>query len=357
MSYRNSHRDRDRDYDTRYRENDRDSSRRGGGGSGHERGYDISHDDRDKYAGEYVSICLKNLNDNLSDSQLRDAIYHEFKRFGEFNIKIVTNKNARNSRSDRIAFINFNSHSEAREAKRCKMNMPFEGYPLYIEPVFVNRPGARDTNKSYRPMSKSRNYSRSRSRSRSYSRSRHHRPSTPPPTNSTINGRSSRRQRSRSLYSNNTSKRASSIDSLDNYNRNINNKRNLSTSPPMQYTSNYLKTTNNNKQRSSSSVSSSKDDNDLYDSEATRTLFVGNLEMGIDKDDLREKLDRYGYIEDIDIKRVSNKQYSYAFVKYVNLDMASKAKKEMDGKRLGRTHIRIGFGNLYNYYNYCLFYL
>lgn len=41
----------------------------------------------------------------------------------------------------------------------------------------------------------------------------------------------------------------------------------------------------------------------LDDPQATRTLFVGNLEVTIQDADLRRIFDKYGVIEDIDVKR------------------------------------------------------
>jgi len=58
---------------------------------------------------------------------------------------------------------------------------------------------------------------------------------------------------------------------------------------------------------------------------ATRTLFAGNLEVNITDEELRRIFLRYGTVEDIDIKRPPpGTGNAYAFVRYVNLDMASR---------------------------------
>ena len=101
------------------------------------------YDERDKYAGDYISICLKNLIDTLTDTELSDAIYREFRKFGNFNVKVVYDRNmTRDKHAERIAFVNFDTHEQAREAKRVKLNINFHGLPLYIEPVFRNRSNA-----------------------------------------------------------------------------------------------------------------------------------------------------------------------------------------------------------------------
>lgn len=102
----------------------------------------------DRLAGRFTSICIKNLNVRLSGDQLHDAIVREFRRFGQFNVRIVNNKKSSPSQDDRIAFVNFYAHEDAREAKRLKMNQSLCGYPMYIEPVFKN--GRRSPPPNYR---------------------------------------------------------------------------------------------------------------------------------------------------------------------------------------------------------------
>ena len=112
--------------------------------------------------------------------------------------------------------------------------------------------------------------------------------------------------------------------------------------------------------------------------EATRTLFVGNLDNYIDRDDLKQIFSRFGLVEEIDIKRTPPQtahpppshhyhQYSdynnsnnnnsnasrktYAFVKYLNMDMAMVARFNMNGKKLGShmSESKVGYGN--NHHN------
>ena len=58
---------------------------------------------------------------------------------------------------------------------------------------------------------------------------------------------------------------------------------------------------------------------------ATRTLFAGNLEVNITEEELRRIFGRFGTVEDIDIKRPPpGTGNAYAFVRFVNLDMAAR---------------------------------
>lgn len=61
---------------------------------------------------------------------------------------------------------------------------------------------------------------------------------------------------------------------------------------------------------------------------------------------LRRKFEKYGEISDIDIKRpaLGRQGSPYAFIKFATLDMASRAKHELDGQFIGGSQIKIGYG-------------
>lgn len=81
------------------------------------------------------------------------------------------------------------------------------------------------------------------------------------------------------------------------------------------------------------------------DPKATRTLFVGNLEGSISRQDVRREFEQFGVVEDVDIKRPIRGQGStYAFVKFIDLDVATKAKIAMQGTFFGRNRVKIGYG-------------
>ncbi|THD22898.1 RNA-binding protein 15 [Fasciola hepatica] len=84
------------------------------------------------------------------------------------------------------------------------------------------------------------------------------------------------------------------------------------------------------------------------DPTATRTLFVGNLMPEITEADLRSLFERYGFIEDIDIKRrePDSGVNAYAFIRFVNLDMAHRAKVDMSGELIGQFTCKIGYGKV-----------
>ncbi|CAL8084421.1 unnamed protein product [Calicophoron daubneyi] len=80
-------------------------------------------------------------------------------------------------------------------------------------------------------------------------------------------------------------------------------------------------------------------------SKATRTLFVGSLECDITEAEVLDAFERYGCVEQIDIKRSPKPgAHSYAFVRYENVDMACRAKMTMSGRCVRALHCKIGYG-------------
>jgi len=77
---------------------------------------------------------------------------------------------------------------------------------------------------------------------------------------------------------------------------------------------------------------------------ATRTLFVGNLDHDITKEELLQVFDRWGEIDDIDVKRPPGGIPAYAFIKYLELDAASTARSQMVGKEINGRQIKVGYG-------------
>ncbi|CAH8853359.1 unnamed protein product [Trichobilharzia szidati] len=84
------------------------------------------------------------------------------------------------------------------------------------------------------------------------------------------------------------------------------------------------------------------------DPHATRTLFLGNLPPDVEEPELRKLFERYGIIEDIDIKRreLENGATAFAFVRYLSLDMAHRAKVNLSGQMIGEYRFKIGYGKV-----------
>ena len=81
------------------------------------------------------------------------------------------------------------------------------------------------------------------------------------------------------------------------------------------------------------------------DPKASRTLFVGNLEQSVLPQELRRVFEQYGHVEDVEIKRPTHPHGSiYAFVKFLDIDDAARAKGIVDGQYIGRNACKIGYG-------------
>ncbi|XP_062506144.1 msx2-interacting protein-like isoform X3 [Corticium candelabrum] len=80
-----------------------------------------------------------------------------------------------------------------------------------------------------------------------------------------------------------------------------------------------------------------------YDMAATRTLWIGNLNVEITHAELRKLCERYGEVLDMDIKK-QGQPFMYAFVRYPDLTSACRAKRKLDNHALLSTRLKVGFG-------------
>lgn len=106
----------------------------------------------------------------------------------------------------------------------------------------------------------------------------------------------------------------------------------------------------------------------ITESDATCTLFVGNLEHDVERDELQKWFGKYGVVEEIEIKRNMpmptagssassgrsegsdrGSTRTYAFVKFEDMDMAYQAKKSLNGQIITKSshgiELKIGYGN------------
>ena len=79
------------------------------------------------------------------------------------------------------------------------------------------------------------------------------------------------------------------------------------------------------------------------DDPATRTLFVGSLPAGISVQRVKDHFARIGPVHDIDVKR-SPRGAAYAFVKFVHMRDARRAKLELQGSLINKSRIHLGYG-------------
>lgn len=78
--------------------------------------------------------------------------------------------------------------------------------------------------------------------------------------------------------------------------------------------------------------------------QATRTLFIGNLEKDVTQQQLRDKFKHFGRIIEIDIKKGSGGGAGYAFCQYASISSVVEAIRAMDGEHVGSSRVKLGFG-------------
>ncbi|KAH7646317.1 rna-binding protein 15b-like protein [Dermatophagoides farinae] len=273
----------------------------------------------------YKILCVSNISNKYPDSTVRNELIKEFARFGNPSVKLVYDKNTR------IAYIYFNSYEDARDARHSKYRLILFEKQIIIDPIY-------DRVSTPRRRSLTPEYGRSSMRHMSPPMQRRPPPPPPPQRNTMNQDRYQLSHSSRDPY-------------RDNYNQQMNNRNNdyhHSNSMNMRGQQHHHQQQQNQQQRESKKE---KFPNYLHhippeeDDKSTRTLFVGNLEVTITEPDLRRIFERYGVVEDVDVKRPPPGQgNAYAFIKFLNLDMAHRAKVEMSGQYIGKFQCKIGYG-------------
>ncbi|KXJ24586.1 RNA-binding protein 15 [Exaiptasia diaphana] len=243
------------------------------------------HQKRERELDPHVRIT--NLSSHISDQQMKDALFHEFKKFGEITVLLYGRGN------DRYAVVYFRTLEDAREAKRVferRGRVMIFDRPIRIE--YRLYPERTSSRRSYSPVGENFRYDTRRSMS--------------PPR---------RTQRASNPQ----------FESFERSNRTDYDRRNRGGDfyvPPQQE---YIPPEE--------------------DPKATRTLFVGNLETSVSSQELRRAFEKFGVVLDVDIKRPARGQgNTYAFVKFADLDVAAKAKVDMQGEYIGRNRVKIGYG-------------
>ncbi|KAM9830576.1 RNA-binding protein 15 [Syngnathus typhle] len=255
--------------------------------------------------GEYKTLKISDLGSQLSDEDVEDGLFHEFKKFGDVSVKLSR------SNDERIAFVNFRKPEDARAAKHARGRLVLYDRPLKIEAVYINRrrsrspierdlygavPGHRHLQRPLSPTGLG--YRDYRLQQLALGRLA---PPPPPPL-----PRELERDREFALFE--ARARPAFIAERAAF-------------------------------REEDFISPEDDQR------ANRTLFLGNLDTEITEADLRRAFDRFGVITEVDIKRPMRDQTStYGFLKFENLDMAHRAKLSMSGKIVGCNPIKIGYG-------------
>lgn len=270
-----------------FRGNDRPSDNRPSWGS---------HDaEKTERTTDFKTLFVGNLNQQVPDPQLKDALYKEFEKFGEFNVKLSYNG------EEKVAYVCFRRPEDAKESKRARLRAILFDRPIYIDYATVSISGGGGG-------------SGGGGRKRSVSPDGH------------------RKVRGRSPGGTGSGNRMPNDYKRGDYR-----------SPPGEN----IKPPSKNKEGRFPDFLTHIDPED--DPDATRTLFVGNIDATVSEEEIRHMFKKYGMVEDIDMKRQGQGRQGnpYAFVRFHDLDMAHDAKINLSGKYIGKYQLKIGFGKVH----------
>ncbi|XP_022238259.1 putative RNA-binding protein 15 [Limulus polyphemus] len=262
----------------------------------------------------YKILCVSSIHHKVSDAAVRDAVYREFSRFGDISVKVCHDGNAR------FAYIYFRTYEDAREARHAKSRLILFDKPVHVDPILDRDLVGR----------------RNRSMSPDYGSHGPMRSVSPAHSTGSAGGMG----------------RRSGGGRRNNFERNpgppVFGPPPPYREPPMRHDMQHEFQPPPHRR---DEIKKEKFPNYLHhvppeeDDKATRTLFVGNLEVAIPETELRRIFERYGVVEDIDVKRpLPGQGNAYAFIKFLNLDMAHRAKVEMSGQYIGKFQCKIGYG-------------
>ncbi|XP_064631958.1 RNA-binding protein spenito-like [Lineus longissimus] len=252
---------------------------------------------------DYRSLCISGVSVQASDTEVRDALYREFRKFGEFNVKVVHNG------QNRLAYVNFRFPDDAKEARFGRGKLMLFDKPVRVEPVYNKNRNRSITPPRPMPAGPPFDSFSSRSNSPPLRRSipRHELPPIP-------------RRDPRDFppeFDDNPPGRPGPDHEVHQ----------MGNAPKFPHHLDHIMPEDDDK--------------------ATRTLFVGNLDVATEQAEIRQVFDKFGIIEDIDIKRPARGQgNAYAFIKFLNLDMAHRAKVAVSGEFIGKFQCKIGYGKV-----------
>jgi len=292
--------------------------------------------DADPRPPTYKVLCVSNLHHKASDEMVRDALFREFKRFGDVSVKVPVDADPR------VAYVYFRTFEEARDAKHSKTRILFFDLPVYVEPVYET------SGRDYSPHPRSRSPIDYASREPGYARHS--------PMMGEIDDRyDARFDRGRPPYPRDYYMEGPMMRPDDYaYGRAYRGRPYGQYGPPMHRgMGGFRPGFGPGGGRPMMDGKRDKFPNYLHhvapedDPLATRTLFAGNLELNIGEEELRRIFSRYGIVDDIDVKRPPpGTGNAYAFVRYQNLDMAHRAKIELSGQYIGKFQCKIGYGKV-----------
>jgi RNA-binding protein 15 len=261
---------------------------------------------RDKYAPiahTYKVLCVSALHPKASDEFIKETLYREFKKFGDFSIRLSLDE-AR----ERIAYICFRTSEDARAAKSSKPRVMIYEKVALVEPVFesVRRPRSVTPPEYDRYRSYSSPTPETRPRRPMHHHPEHHPYERYPPSSMHHEPPSFRPV----MHSEYMPPRGPPMH----HGMHPHAPHHYSPRPYIPRPRIPYEKPENKKDKFPNYLHHVQPEDDPL---ATRTLFAGNLEINISDDELKRIFGKYGIVEDIDIKRPPpGKYYLFPHLKF-----------------------------------------
>ncbi|KAJ8686745.1 hypothetical protein QAD02_022539 [Eretmocerus hayati] len=281
----------------------------------------------------YKVLCVSGIHPKARDEAVKEAVYREFKKYGEFSIRIA------HELDERVAYVCFRSHEDARDAKYAKPRIPIYDKLAVVDSVYERPESYSRRARSITPPDYDRYYSRSPgSTDRHRPLDRYERVYGPPV------GLPPRDLRRDALAPPHHDFVRPPLHHAPPHVH-------PGTAPPhygpprhmmVRHPVHGFERAENKKDKFPNYLHHVSPEDDPL---ATRTLFAGNLEINITEEELRRIFGKYGIVDDIDIKRPPpGTGNAYAFVRFQTLDMAHRCKVELSGQYIGKFQCKIGYG-------------
>lgn len=288
---------------------------------------------REKYSSlghTFKVLCVSALHPKASDDHVRDTLYREFKKFGDFSIRLSYDE-----AHERIAYVCFRTSEDARAAKAAKPRVMVYEKIAIVEPVYESV--RRQRSASPPGPEYDRYYSRGSPPPPERRRPVHHHPSEHSPYERYPPSHHHHHEPGFRPVMHNEYMAPRGPPIHHGMHPHHYAPRPYIPRPRIPY-----EKPENKKDKFPNYLHHVQPEDDPL---ATRTLFAGNLEINISDDELKRIFGKYGIVEDIDIKRPPpGTGNAFAFVRYQNLDMAHRAKVELSGQYIGKFQCKIGYG-------------
>ena len=284
----------------------------------------------------YKVLCVSAIHPKASDEIVKDTLYREYKKFGDFSIRIA------HELDERVAFVCFRSSEDARDAKHAKPRIILYDKVAIVEPVY-ERPETYRRPRSITPPDYDRYYARSPGPERHGPLERYERVYGPPV------GLPPHRELRREAIPpphHDFVRPPMHHGGPPHPGHHPGGPPGHHYGPPrhmmIRHPVHGFERVENKKDKFPNYLHHVQPEDDPL---ATRTLFAGNLEINISEEELRRIFSKYGIVDDIDIKRPPpGTGNAYAFVRFQTLDMAHRCKVELSGQYIGKFQCKIGYG-------------